>query len=132
MAFSKCCCPLYGDDIVGLVSKNGITIHTANCLNLKSFKDKVVEAGWRAGVDRVFDVNLRIVAKDTIGLAAKIFDTIAKEKFNISRILAREINTNEAEFEICVGVKNNKELEGLLEKLRTFDAIKQVNRFFDK
>lgn len=132
LAFAKCCCPLYGDDIVGVVSKNGITIHTANCLNLKSFKDKIVEASWRAGVDRVFDVNLRIVAKDTIGLAAKIFDTIAKEKFNISRILAREINTNEAEFEICVGVKNNKELEGLLEKLRTFEAIKQVNRFFDK
>ena len=132
LAFAKCCCPLYGDDIVGVVSKNGVTIHTANCLNLKSFSDKVVEASWRDGVDRVFDVNLRIVAKDTIGLAAKIFDMIAKENFNISRILAREINSNEAEFEICVGIKNNKELDKLLAKLRTFDAIKQVNRFFDK
>ena len=133
LAFAKCCCPLYGDDIVGVVSKNGVTIHTANCLNLKGLgNDKVVDATWREGVDRLFDVNLRIVAKDTIGLAAKIFKMIADEKFDMSRISAREINSTEAEFEICVGVKNNKELDRLLTKLRTFDAIKTVNRFFDK
>jgi hypothetical protein len=117
LAFAKCCCPLYGDDIVGVVSKNGVTIHTANCLNLKGLEaDKVVDATWREGVDRLFDVNLRIVAKDTIGLAAKIFKIISEEKFDMSRISAREINSTEAEFEICVGVKNNKELDTYMKR----------------
>jgi (p)ppGpp synthase/HD superfamily hydrolase len=56
---------------------------------------------------------------------------ISSENFNISRILAKEINSTEVEFELCVGVKNNKELEQLINKLKTIDAIKLVNRFFE-
>ncbi len=132
LAFAKCCCPLYGDNIVGLVSKNGITIHTENCQNIKTVeKDKVVAASWKEGVSQVFDVNLKIVAKDSIGLASKVFEMISSGNFNISRILAKEINSTEVEFELCVGVKNNKELEQLINKLKTIDAIKSVNRFFE-
>jgi len=132
LAFAKCCCPLYGDKIVGLVSKNGVTIHTENCQNIKAVeKDKVVNASWKDGVNQVFDVNLKIVAKDSIGLASKVFEVISSGNFNISRILAKEINSTEVEFELCVGVKNNKELDLLIGKLKTIDAIKSVNRFFE-
>ncbi len=132
LSFAKCCCPLYGDKVVGVVSKNGVTIHTDNCLNLKGVQgERKVEVSWKDGVKRIFDVNLRIVAKDSIGLASKVFDMIAKENFNISKIAAKEINSTEVEFEICVGVHNKTELNKLIKKLKEFSAIKSVNRFFE-
>lgn len=129
----KCCCPVYGDEIVGVNSKNGVTIHTCNCSNLKNTpKEKLVETVWREGVDRMFDVNLKIVSKNAVGYASKLLGLFANEKVNISKIIAKEMNSsNDCEIDVCVGVKNNKELADLIEKVKTIPEVKTVNRFFD-
>ena len=127
----KCCCPIYGDPIVGVRSKNGITIHVSNCINLKD-KTKLIEAIWKKNVDRMFDVNLKIVSKNAVGYASKLLGLISKQNVNISKIVARETNNcNDCEFDVCVGVKNNTELSDLIAQIKTIEEVKSINRSFD-
>ena len=129
----KCCCPVYGDEIVGITSKNGVTIHTCNCINLKNMDaSRFVDVVWKEGIDRCFDVNLKVVSKNAVGYASKLLGIIAKENVNISKIVAKEVNSNnDCEIDVCVGVKNNEELGKLIAKIKTIKEVKTVNRFFE-
>lgn len=51
MTFAKCCTPQYPDDIVAFVTRaRGITVHRADCANLRGFNDqqktRVLKADW--------------------------------------------------------------------------------------
>ncbi len=128
----KCCCPIYGDPIVGIRSKTGVTIHTTNCLNLKGFEqNRFVQVRWKKNVDRLFDVNLKVVSKNAIGIASKILGKISKQEVNISKIVAKEINADVCELDLCLGVKNNAELEALVAVIKSVKEVKTVNRYFD-
>lgn len=132
ISIPKCCCPIYGDPIIGVRSKNGITIHTTNCLNLKGFDEsKFVNACWKKNVDRLFDVNLKIVSKNSIGLGSKLLGKISKQNVNISKIVAKEINEDICEFDLCLSVRNNAELEGLISVIKSVKEVRTVNRYFD-
>ena len=129
--YSKCCCPVYGDEIVAVKSKSNISIHMANCWNLKNFeRDRIYKAIWKKNVNELFDVNLKIVGKDEVGFGAKILTAIAEDKYNLSRLLARKVGLK-CEFEITLKVKDNKEIQEVIEKLSKIDGVKNINRTFD-
>ena len=50
--FARCCHPLPGDRIVGIVTTGkGVTIHTIDCDTLESFSDtpeRWIDVGWEA------------------------------------------------------------------------------------
>ena len=130
--FPKCCCPVLGDEIVGVESKNGITIHTSNCSNLKSIEaDRLVQAKWKNNIDMIFDANIKVVSKDSIGYASKLFGRIAQLNFDISKITAKKINANDCEIDVAVRVKNKAEIDTLIAEIKTIPDVKSVNRYFE-
>lgn len=50
--FAKCCNPIYGDKIVGHLSKNGLSVHRHKCYSLNAIaKDnpyQIIQLSWRA------------------------------------------------------------------------------------
>ena len=129
--YSKCCCPVFGDDIVAVKSKTNLSIHTANCINLKNFEaDRICKAIWKKKATELFDVNLKIVGKDSIGFGAKILQAIADDSYNLSRIVAKKINMK-CEFEITLKVKDKDEISKIIEKLEKLEDVKSINRSFD-
>ncbi len=47
--FARCCHPLPGDRIVGIITGKGITIHTIDCATLESFSEapeRWIDVGW--------------------------------------------------------------------------------------
>lgn len=45
--FAKCCNPVLGDDIIGIVSRKGIGIHRRNCMNIKEVpQSRIVNVSW--------------------------------------------------------------------------------------
>ena len=129
--FSKCCCPILGDKIVAIKTQNNISIHTANCLNLKRFeKNKILKAVWKENVKKEFEVNLKIVAKDKIGFGARLLSSISNVGVNITKIFAKQKNSL-CEFKLSLKIKTVEELKKVTEIISKVEGVKTINRSFD-
>ena len=131
VVLSKCCCPILGDEIVAVRSKNNLSIHTKNCLNLKQHdKNTILKASWREGVSQDFEVNLKLVAKDTIGFGSKMLGLISSLGVDITKIFAKK-RGSECEFKLTLKLKSSKELDKITSELMKLEGIKLINRSFD-
>ncbi len=131
VVLSKCCCPILGDEIVAVKSKNNLSIHTKNCLNLNNCdKKSVLSASWKDDVNREFEVNLKLIAKDSIGFGSKMLGTISLFGVDITKIFAKQRGA-ECEFKITLKIKDAIELEQIIDKLSKIDGVKSINRSFD-
>ncbi len=129
--FSKCCCPIFGDEIIAVKSKNNISIHTKNCLNVKRFEtEKLLNAVWKNSNKKEFEINLKIVAKDTIGFGARLLGAISTIGVDITKIFAKQKN-KECEFRLTIKLKNTDELKKVVEKISKVEGVKSINRTFD-
>lgn len=128
---SKCCCPILGDEIVAVKSKNNISIHTKNCLNVKRFEnEKILDAKWKDSVKTEFEINLKIVAKDAIGFGARLLTAISKIGLDITKIFAKQ-KDKECEFKLTIKIKNTEDLKKVIEKISKVEGVKTINRSFD-
>ena len=58
---ANCCCPVYGDDIIGYITKgNGISVHRANCHNLEMLETRTLEVHWNSNVNKRYLTNILI------------------------------------------------------------------------
>ena len=130
---SKCCSPIYGDDVFGFVTvSGGIKIHRDDCPNAIQMKERfgyrIVKARW-AGKSQgtQYPITLRVVGHDDIGIVTNITSIISKET-NIS-LRAIGIDSNDGLFSgtLTVMVGDTSRLEALIKKLRTVKGVKQVS-----
>ncbi len=132
LTFPKCCSAIPGDEIVAVLSKNCISIHTKGCLHLKSIPpEKLLNAKWKSGDLGNFNVKLKISAKDDVGLGAKVLGLFASENKNVTKLEAKKNGENSCEFVISLTVKNTEELKHLTDKVSKIENIKLVSRNFD-
>jgi len=131
---SKCCNPIYGDEVFGFVAVNGgIKIHRTDCPNapqmIQRFGYRIVKARWSGkSVGSQYPITLRIVGHDDIGIVTNITSLISKEK-NIS-LRSISIDTNAGLFQgnLTIMVNNTDELEGIIKKIRLVKGVKNVSR----
>lgn len=131
---SKCCNPIYGDDIFGFVSvSGGIKIHRTDCPNapqmIERFNYRIVKAKWSGkSVGSQYPITLRIVGHDDIGIVTNITSLISKEK-NIS-LRSISIDTNAGLFQgnLTIMVSDNKDLELIIKKIKLIKGVKNVSR----
>ncbi len=131
---SKCCNPVFGDDIFGFVTiGDGIKIHRVNCPNAAQMTSKygyrIVKAKWRnTEATKSFNAELIISGIDEFGIFNKISDLIT----NDMKMPLRSINidTKDDEFfgKISVMVRDKNHLEGLIVRLNQMHGINKVVR----
>jgi GTP pyrophosphokinase len=85
---AKCCNPLPGDPIVGFITRGqGITVHRADCPNAlrhhNENEERLIEVSWGEGKDRLYPVEVEIVAHERSGLLRDITGLLANEKLNV-------------------------------------------------
>lgn len=130
--FPKCCCAIPGDEIVGVITRDRVSVHTKECPNLKKTQGaELVLAEWKDDVDGLFQVNLKVIAKDSVGCGAKLLTAISENKFNVTKVEAKIVGTVNCEFELCLLVKNTKELNELIKIIKNVDGVKLVTRDFE-
>jgi GTP diphosphokinase / guanosine-3',5'-bis(diphosphate) 3'-diphosphatase len=131
---SKCCNPIFGDEIFGFVTiSDGIKIHRVHCPNasqmISRFGYRVVKAKW-AGKDSqtYFLASIKLSGVDEIGILSKISDIIAKDlSVNLRSI---NMDTSNGHFEgiIRLFVKDVNRLDMLLQKLIKVKGIDTAQR----
>ena len=132
-SLAKCCNPIYGDPIFGFVTvSGGIKVHCQNCPNApemrKRFGYRIVKARWSGKGQSKYQISLRIVGNDDIGIVNNITNIISKEE----KIVMRSINIDSHDGlfsgNLDVLIDDTLKLEALLKKLRTVRGVKSVER----
>jgi GTP pyrophosphokinase len=130
---AKCCNPIFGDDIFGFVSTQGIKIHRKNCPNEPEmrarFGYRIVEARWSGKGANDYVVNLLVTGRDDIGIVTNITSVIGKEK----GVALRSLNiasTKDGFFNGTFGVlvKDSKSLAQLIGKIKNTKGVKSIVR----
>lgn len=129
---AKCCNPIYGDEIFGFVSSQGIKIHRSNCPNahdmISRFAYRVIPARWSGNSGSTYTVTLRIIGNDDIGIINNLTSIIAKESGISIRSISIDSNDGLFHGNISVMLNNTDMLNGLMKKLRTVKGVKEVTR----
>lgn len=130
---AKCCHPIYGDPIFGFVTINGgIKIHCTNCPNApelrKRFGYRIVKARWSGKGSSQYNITLRIIGNDDIGIVNNITSIISKEEKIVMRSINIDSNDGLFRGNIVIQIDDTSKLEALLRKLRTIKGVKSAVR----
>lgn len=131
--FAPCCNPIPGDDVFGFITVNeGIKIHKTSCPNavqlMSNYGYRIVKTKWTRQHGIAFLTEVKVSGLDDVGIMNKITTIISGElKLNMQSL---SIDGKDGIFEglIKVYVNNTKELDELIDKLKSVDGILSVNR----
>ena len=130
---AHCCNPIYGDAVFGFVTTGGgIKIHREDCPNApemrRRFGYRIVKARWSGKGSSQYEITLRVIGSDDLGIVNNLTSIISKEE----KLVLRNINidSNDGLFRgtLTIMINDNTRLETLMKKLRTVKGVKQVER----
>ena len=132
-SLARCCHPIYGDKVFGFVTVNGgIKIHRADCPNAaemqRRFGYRIVRAQWSGKGSSHYDITLRVIGNDDIGIVSNITNIISKDEKNVMRSINIDSHDGLFSGNLVVQLDDKSKLNLLIKKLRTVKGVKQVIR----
>lgn len=129
---AKCCNPIYGDEVFGFVSTQGIKIHRMDCPNAQEmfsrFGYRLIQAKWSGKGDNGYIVTLRVIGRDDIAIVTNITSVISKE----TGVTLRSLNIDSVDgiFQgnFTVMVRDTTALNMLTKKINAVKGVKTVER----
>ena len=130
---AHCCNPIYGDPVFGFVTTGGgIKIHREDCPNApemrRRFGYRIVKARWSGKGSSQYQITLRIIGNDDLGIVNNLTSIISKDEKLVLRSINIDSNDGLFRGSMTIMINDNTRLEGLIKKLRTVKGVKQVER----
>ncbi|MDP2830002.1 MAG: bifunctional (p)ppGpp synthetase/guanosine-3',5'-bis(diphosphate) 3'-pyrophosphohydrolase [Sulfuricellaceae bacterium] len=131
--FAKCCRPIPGDPILGLINKGkGLIIHTHDCPNISHFRkdpEKWVDVEWDTDTRRMFEVSIKLVVANQRGVLAKVAATIADADSNIDNVsMEEEDGSAYTTMFFTLQVENRMHLAKVMRGLRQLQDVVRISR----
>ena len=133
--FAKCCTPVPGDPIVGFITRGfGVSVHRSDCPNCAPEKRKPEEAGrwvkvaWATDDQNVYQTSLTMSGKDRDGLTLDVAMALSAAKVKVKGLTARSMPDGYANVSIVLEVKDQAELNAVINKLGQIQGVYQVKR----
>ncbi len=132
--FARCCHPLPGDRIVGIVTTGkGVTIHTIDCETLETFADtpeRWLDVSWEEGEDtpEAHVGRLMITIANEPGALGTLSTVIGKNGGNITNLKIVNRSLDFWDMMIDVYVRDARHLGDIIAALRSTPEITAVNR----
>lgn len=133
MHYAKCCHPLPGDKIVGIVhTGSGITIHTSDCEMLNNFAsmpEKILDLTWDNNKTNIpFISRIKVLLLNEPESLATLAGEIAKNGGNITNFKILSRNSNYFELIFDIEVKSLAHIEVIINALRIKEVIQYADR----
>ena len=133
MHYAKCCHPLPGDRIVGIIhTGSGVTIHTSDCEMLNNFAgmpERIIDLTWDSNASNIpFVCRISIVLLNEVSGLSVISTEIARAEGNIINFKITSRNTDYFEMIFDVEVTSLEHIEKIINSLRTKKVIQHVER----
>ena len=129
---AKCCNPIYGDEVFGFVSTQGIKIHRMDCPNAQEmfsrFGYRIIRAKWSGKGDNGYVVTLRVVGRDDIAIVTNITSVIGKENGVTLRSLNIDSVDGIFQGNFAVLVRDTNSLNMLVKIIKSVKGVKTVDR----
>jgi (p)ppGpp synthase/HD superfamily hydrolase len=130
--FAKCCRPIPGDPILGVVTaERGIVVHTESCKNVVEFRkrpEKWIDVQWAPDAKGVFPVDIRVEVINKRGVLATIAAVIADMEGNIDAVDIAERDGKYSTISFTIEVQNRIHLANIMRRLRKMEVVARINR----
>jgi GTP pyrophosphokinase len=88
--FARCCKPIPGDPIIGMISKGqGMIIHTHDCPVIGKTRpdpERLLDVQWDPETRKSFEVSIKLVVANQRGVLAKVAAEISSAGSNIQNV----------------------------------------------
>lgn len=131
MSIAHCCMPVYGDEIVGFITKGaGVKVHRKDCQNVKGVENRLITVEWDEGEkDRYYDSDLIIKAHDRSFLLTDIVTIVSQSKAPMESISANvNHETLVTTIKLKVRVKDVEQLRVVIANIRKVESVTTVER----
>jgi GTP pyrophosphokinase len=133
MHFARCCHPLPGDRIVGIVTTGkGVTVHTIDCETLESFSEtpeRWLDISWGDDAETTEHVGrLFVTIANEPGALGTLSTVIGRNAGNIINLRITSRSVDFWELLIDIQVHDLKHLTNIIAVLRATPVINQVDR----
>ena len=129
--FAKCCRPIPGDPIIGVIKNGqGLVVHTHDCPTLRKGRngaDKWLDVNWDKNISRPFEVSIKLIVANQRGVLAKVAAGIAEAESNIENVHF----TNEGDYTalyFTLQVGNRLHLAKVMRSLRSIPEVVRITR----
>lgn len=131
--FSKCCTPVPGDRIVGIVEGSDVRVHSIECEQLEAFegqKEAWIDLQWTLNAEKntISIARLRTNMRNIPGVLGQVCTLIGEAKGNIINI---HISNNQIDFldtEFDIEVMDARHLTNISAAIRTCPSVEGVDR----
>jgi len=131
---AKCCNPIKGEPIVGYITRGkGVAVHSKNCPNVQNLMyeaERRIEVEWARSASASFHVRLVVRTDDRAGMLNQLTQILFDDNVNIRSVEAHtdEKNFDSALVEMTIEVRDQKQLERLVQAMRRVPGVRDVER----
>lgn len=133
LRYAKCCRPIPGDPIVGLMSAGkGMVVHHDHCKNIVEHRrdlDKCISLKWDDTMEGEFIAELRILVHNGRGVIAMLASAVAAAEANVESIDILEKDSSTGSINLDVAVADRVHLSRVMKKIRQLKQLIKVTRF---
>jgi GTP diphosphokinase / guanosine-3',5'-bis(diphosphate) 3'-diphosphatase len=132
--FARCCHPLPGDRIVGIVTTGkGVTVHTIDCETLETFADtpeRWLDVSWGEGPDspEAHVGRIKVTFQNETGALATMSTVIAKNGGDIVNLKITSRSIDFWDVTVDIYVNDIRHLNNIIAALRATPLITSVER----
>jgi len=129
---ARCCQPIPGDPIIGMIRKGqGLEVHLHDCAvvaKLRSDRGRWVDVEWETGEDRLFDVTIRVLTRNTRGVLAKVASAISEEDCNIQNVSMDNEQGIYTAINLVLQVRDRMHLAKVMRGVRRVPEVVRIGR----
>ncbi len=125
---AKCCHPVFGDEIVGYITKGeGVTVHKKNCANVKNKEERFIKVEWNRDITSTFETDVVITTDSGKNYLLDIISKATTKKVYVDGVKTKSDNVDTI-YTITVKVTSKEQLEDFMNSLYAYKFVKKVER----
>lgn len=130
--FSKCCYPIPGDPVVGVLNAGkGLLVHRARCLNVRKLlrhPDQCVPLSWDEEVKSEFIAKIQLEVINQRGILAMIALSVSDAEGNVEDISVEDRDGQNYLVVFTLWVRGRQHLAEIMRSLRRISAVVKMTR----
>jgi len=132
LTYSKCCCPVPGDSIIGILTAgHGLAVHAIDCPNLSEQRkqpENFLLVDWDDEIDQNFQARLQVKLHHITGAFAEVATAIAENASNINHVDLHEGSDTVRQIDFVVDVKDRLHLSRIMRAIYRLPSVSKVTR----